>query len=263
MDGNDHKTGILPLMKKYLLLFLSIAFLGFVSVAYAAPAFVQATSTNSGSTSKVSSTATFGSNTTAGNLIVVGFGYVSNTVNASSVTDSQGNVFTKAIGPTRQSAIPWSNYIYYATSTAGGTKDVVNVRLSATAAFFRVFVHEFSGANTLDVIGSSTGTSGNLATAAVITTQLQEAVLGMGISNSGGNATGTNYIQATRDSTGEMTEYRILSATSSETAPQTSGGGQWIDQLAGFYLTSAPSNTPAGNFRWRGIFQWIGSFIFR
>ena len=33
--------------------------------------------------------------------------------------------------------------------------------------------------------------------------------------------------------------------------------------IVGAFKAAATGNTPAGNYRWMGIFQWIGSFIFR
>src|ERR1051326_5865677 len=124
------------------------------------PTFVQANfaQVNSGKTVP----AVFATANTAGNLIVA---YVvwSNT-GAVSVSDSRGNVYTSAVGPTA-----WSNgasaQVFYARNIAAGTNTVTATFASAVNPFGLLYVHEYAGVDPtlpLDVARAATGTSGSL-----------------------------------------------------------------------------------------------------
>jgi hypothetical protein len=72
----------------------------------------------------------FTTNTKAGDLILVAFDYPA-TSTPSSVTDSQGNVFT-AVGSQLTSPGQTGRRVYYATDIKGGI-DTVTVTLSANS----------------------------------------------------------------------------------------------------------------------------------
>jgi len=127
--------------------------IGFVQVNYK-------TSNPSGSTLA----AAYPAAQTAGNLNIVVVGWNDTTAAVSSVTDSRGNTYTRAIGPTTGTAL--SQSIYYAKNIIAGS-NTVTVVFNQTAAYPDVRVLEYSGADTtnpLDVTAgaSGTGLTGNL-----------------------------------------------------------------------------------------------------
>src|ERR1051325_9207569 len=101
------------------------------SIAQTSPAFVQiAAGAASPSTSSLA--LAFSANTAVGNLILVGVDHDSNAT-VSSVSDSQGNVFT-AIGAQLTTPGGARSRVYYANSIKGGA-DTVTVNLSASSSF--------------------------------------------------------------------------------------------------------------------------------
>ncbi len=124
-----------------------------------------AVATNSVQTvSKVSSGASstlslsFPANTVAGNLILVGFDFDSNST-LSSVTDSQGNLFAE-VGSQLTSPGGSRSRVYFAKNIKGGA-DTVTVNLSANSAWFELYVSEYSGVDPVNPIDGQAGSSGS------------------------------------------------------------------------------------------------------
>ncbi|MBZ5625338.1 MAG: hypothetical protein LAQ69_42555 [Acidobacteriia bacterium] len=129
----------------------------FFSASASAQTFVQAAAqAASGSVSSLSSS--FPSNTVTGNLILVGFNFNANAT-PSSVTDSQGNVFTQ-VGSQLTSPGGIGSRVYYAKNIKGGT-DTVTINLSASANFFEVYLAEYSGVDQAAPLDAQAGASGN------------------------------------------------------------------------------------------------------
>ena len=78
---------------------------------------------------------TYTSAQVAGDLNVVVVGWEHTTATISSVTDSQGNVYTLAVGPTQNSDHHLSQSIYYARGilAAGASTNTVTVRFTVPA----------------------------------------------------------------------------------------------------------------------------------
>ena len=109
----------------------------------------------SGSASTLS--LSFAQNTVAGDLILVAFDYDTN-VTPSSVTDSQGNVFTP-IGNQLTSPGGARSRVYYAKNIKGGA-DKVTVNLSATSGWLELYLSEYTGADQTNPIDAQVGASG-------------------------------------------------------------------------------------------------------
>src|SRR6202043_3536209 len=93
------------------------------------------------------------------NIVVVGWNDASAAVK--SITDTRGNTYILAVGPTAGTALTQS--IYYARNIAGGS-NTVTVTFSRTAAYPDVRVLEYAGVDQttpLDVTAAATGTSKN------------------------------------------------------------------------------------------------------
>src|SRR5262249_60802853 len=97
------------------------------------------------STPQSTVTVTFSGAQTAGNLNVVAVGWNDTTAQVSSVTDSKGNVYARAVGPVTLSGT-LSQSIYYAknigTAAAGSNK--VTVAFSQAAAYPDIRILEYS-----------------------------------------------------------------------------------------------------------------------
>jgi hypothetical protein len=182
----------------------------------------------------------------AGNLNVVVVGWNDATTTVSSVTDTNGNIYTLAVGPTVQPAgSGLSQAIYYAkninNATASG--NAVTVRFSAGAAFPDIRILEYSGlspTNPLDVTAAAIGNSLTSSSGSAITTSANELLFAANMVFTGtvGPSAGfTNRMITTPD--GDIAEDRIVTAIGSYQATTSlSGAGPWIMQMAG--LRAAP-----------------------
>ena len=94
---------------------------------------------------------------TAGDLNIVAVGWGDTTSTISSVTDSGGNTYTRAVGPTTTTGL--QQVIYYAKNIAGGG-NTVTVKFSQAASYPDVRILEYSGLDTsspLDVTAAGVG----------------------------------------------------------------------------------------------------------
>ena len=134
---------------------------------------------------------------TAGNLNVVVVGWNDSTTTVSSVTDTKGNVYTPAVGPTTISGVE-TQTIYYAKNIAAATAgaNAVKVTYSAAAAYPDIRILEYSGAdpNTpVDVVSASTGNSASSTSAAVTTTNANDLLFGANLVQSTTTAAGSGF----------------------------------------------------------------------
>jgi uncharacterized protein (TIGR03437 family) len=120
----------------------------------------------------------FRSNTVAGDLILVGFDFISSaTPNA--ITDSQGNTFTP-IGNQLTSPGGAHSQIYYAKSVKGGS-DAVTINFSANSRFLEVYLAEYSGVdpnNPIDGQAGAFGVAGAVSSGNTTTTVAGDVIYG-------------------------------------------------------------------------------------
>jgi len=198
--------------------------IGFVQVNYK-------TSNPSGSTLAVAYPAA----QTVGNLNIVVVGWNDTTAAVSSVTDSRGNTYTRAVGPTTGTAL--SQSIYYAKNIIAGS-NTVTVVFNQTAAYPDVRVLEYSGADTtnpLDVTAgaSGTGLTGNSGSAT--TTSAHELVFGAGMTFDIYNAAGSGYTNRVITNFGDIAEDRSVTSTGSYNATAAMrASAAWVMQMATF-----------------------------
>jgi hypothetical protein len=130
-----------------------------VSAPAATPSFVQSiASASHGSPSGI--TLSFPSNTLAGDVLLVAFDYEGTTV--SSVTDTQGNVFTP-VGNQLASPGGALGQVYYVANIKGGA-DTVMVNLSGASSYLEAYLTEYSGVNPTSPIDAEAGASGSAGT---------------------------------------------------------------------------------------------------
>ena len=194
---------------------------------------------------------TFTSAQTAGNLNVVVVGWNDTTATVSSVTDSKGNVYSRAVGPTVLSG-QLSQAIYYAKNiqAAAANTNTVTVQFSVAANYADIRILEFSGLDTtnpVDVTAAATGTTATSSSGAATTTNGNDLIFGantVATATSGPGPGFTSLIITPPD--GDIAEYAAVSAAGSysATAPLYDAG-PWVMQMVAFRGAGAPADTTA------------------
>ena len=187
---------------------------------------------------------------TAGDLNVVVVGWNDATAIVNSVTDSKGNVYTRAVGPTTVSGT-LSQSIYYAKNivAAASNANVVTVRFNVAAQFADIRVLEYSGldpVNPVDVVAAATGTGTTSSTPAATTTNANDLIFGANTVTSLTTGSGTGFttrVITTPD--GDIAEDRIVTAVGSYSASAPMASGTWIMQMVAFKAAGGvPDVTP-------------------
>jgi hypothetical protein len=181
---------------------------------------------------------------TAGNLNLVIVGWNDTTAQVSSVTDSKGNVYSLAVGPTLLSAAaggPLTQSIYYSKNIAAATAgaNAVTVTFTAAAVFADIRVSEYSGLNSANPLDVAVGASGNSATSSsgsVTTTSATDLLVGANTVETSTIGAGTGFTQRLTTPDGDIAEDRAVTATGSysATAPLSSAGG-WVMQMVALH----------------------------
>jgi chitodextrinase len=218
-------------------------------------AYVQGTYQTPDSASSVS--VTYASAQASGDLNVVSVGWSDSVSTVQSITDSQGNNYVAAVGPTSSTGNA-SLSIYYAKNiaAAAANANTVTVTFSGTVSYPEVRVLEYSGLdpnNPFDVgIGASgTGTAQN--SGSVTTTNANDLLVAFNYLDDSTTASGTGYTQRLITNGGDLVEDQIVTSTGSYSATSTQGGADWwVMQLAAFRAASTgggnttPPTAPSG-----------------
>ena len=177
---------------------------------------------------------------TAGDLNVVVVGWNDTVSAVSSISDSAGNAYTLAVGPT--TALGARQSIYYAKNIKGGS-NTVTVNFNQAAAYPDVRVLEYANADTtnpLDVTAAATGSSTTANSGPATTTAANELVFAADTIATGTPGAGTGFtarIITPHDS--DLAEDKLAGApgTYSATAPL-APSGYWVMQMATFKFQS-------------------------
>jgi IPT/TIG domain len=192
------------------------------------------------STSASSLATSYPSAQTAGNLNIVVVGWNDTASVVSSITDSNGNTYTRAIGPTAGTALTQS--IYYAKNIAAGS-NTVTVTFNKAATYPDVRVLEYRGADTanpLDVTAAAVGTGLAANSGPASTTSMNELVFGGGMTFDTFNAPGSGFTKRVITNFGDIAEDTTVASTGlySATAPLRASA-PWVMQMAAFRGQSA------------------------
>ena len=220
--------------------------------AQAAIAFVQANAAVP-QTAQTTVTIPYPATQTAGNLNVVVIGWNDSAVNLSSVTDTNGNVYQLAVGPTVIAGTS-SQAIYYAANIAAAAAgaNTVAVRFTGAARYADIRILESSGVATtspLDGTASATGTNATSASGTVTTTASSALLVAANMVQTWTKAAGTGFVaRLITNPDGDIAEDRIVTAAGSYSATAALGGaGPWIMQLVAFRDAGSggtPDTTP-------------------
>lgn len=192
---------------------------------------------------------TYESMQTAGDLNVVVVGWNDSTATVASVTDTKGNVYMRAVGPTIVSGTI-SQSIYFAKNIAGAAAaaNTVTVTFSTAAASPDIRIAEYGGADTnnpVDAVAANSGNSSTSSSGSATTMNPTDLIFGANIvyTYTAGPGSGfTTRMITTPD--GDIVEDEMVSTAGSysASAPLTSAG-TWIMQMVAFRTPGAPTLT--------------------
>jgi hypothetical protein len=203
-------------------------------------------------TSETTVNVTFNAAQAAGDLNVVVVGWFDTTAVVSSVTDSSGNTYTRAVGPTTISGSVWpiSQSIYYAKNIAAAAAGAnsVTVTFSPAAAYPDIRILEYSGAdpnNPVDVTAASSSSSTMSSSGSATTTNPTDLLFGANTVDSGTTGPGTGFTQRLLTPEDEdIAEDTMVTAAGSysATAPL-SPSALWVMQMVAFRTPAAANFT--------------------
>ncbi len=222
------------------------------------PAFVQANWTAK-SSSSVTVASTYSAAQTAGNLNVVVVTWNDATAQVQAVTDTTGNTYQRAVGPTTRSSAA-SQSLYFAinkTTTVAGA-NAVTVTFSVAATTPEIRIAEYSGIDPLQPLDVAVGSSGNSSSSSsgsATTRNAADLIVGANWASGVTTGAGSGYTARTITTPGDILEDRVVTSagTYSATAP-VSPSGAWIMQLAAFRSVGSPqpdltlTKTHSGSF---------------
>ncbi len=182
----------------------------------------------------------------AGDLNVVVVGWNDTTSKVTSVSDSSGNAYTLAVGPTTGTGL--SQSIYFAKDIVSGSNQVT-VTFNQTAAYPDIRILEYAGLDTgspLDVTAAAAGNSSSANSGTATTTATNELLLGadtIATTTTGVESGFTSRIITSPDS--DFVEDKVVSSTGSYSATASLSSGSWVMQMAAFRIAAGSSSPPS------------------
>ena len=187
---------------------------------------------------------------TAGDLNVVVVGWNDSTTTVSAVTDSKGNAYARAVGPTIVTG-SLSQSIYYAKNivAAAAGANAVTVTFSAAAAYPDIRILEYKGAdpaNPVDVTAAGTGSNTSSNSGAATTTNATDLLFGANMVGSFTDGPGTSFTsRMITYPDGDIAEDRAVTATGSYSATAAlTSPAPWIMQLVAFRTPGGDTTPP-------------------
>jgi len=193
-------------------------------------------------------TVTFGKAQNAGDLNVVIVGWNDTTQSVNTITDSAGNAYTLAVGPTKNPGF-LSQSIYYAKNIAASSAgNVVTVTFTGAAAFPDVRILEYAGIDTSVAVDRTIGASGNTSVSdsgALTTTNANDLLVSGNMVFTASAAPGagfTNRIVTSPDA--DSVEERVVTAIGTYNGTESlSGAGPWVAQMVAFRAAGGGGGT--------------------
>ena len=215
--------------------------------APAAIAFVQVNSATP-QTPQASVSVTYTAAQTAGdtNIVVIGWSDATSTI--ASVTDTNGNTYSPAIGPTQQAGIQ-SQAIYVAPNivAAGAGANSVTVTFSGSVPFPDMRILEYSGLAAVSPLDAAVGGTGNGTTSnsgSLTTTSPNELLFAASTVDSITTGAGTGYTSRVITSTdSNIAEDQGAAAVGTYSATASMSSGNWVMQLIALRAASQTAGT--------------------
>jgi fibronectin type 3 domain-containing protein len=241
------KSPYTSLRSSIMLLILLLGASAFFEAQVATPVFVQVNSAVPQSTSVPSVVVTFNAAQTAGNLNLVAVGWNDTQATVASVTDTAGNSYVRAVGPTLGSGLSQSIYLAKNIVAAAAGTNRVTVAFSPAAQYPDVRILEYGGidpANPVDNTAAATGNSTTSNSGVAVTANPTDLLVGANMVFTGTTGPGSGFTtRVITNPDGDIAEDRLVTAAGSysATAPLSSAGA-WVMQMVA--LRAAGSQPP-------------------
>jgi fibronectin type 3 domain-containing protein len=193
-------------------------------------------------------TVAYNSAQTAGNLNVVAIGWGDTTATITSVTDTKGNAYQLAVGPTLYSGVGTAS-VYYAVNIVGASAgaNTVTVKFNTAAVYPDVRILEYSGIVTsspIDVTAAAIG-SGTLASSGLgTTTGANDLLFGSDLAGTLSTGGGPGFNLRVNTAAGNVAEDATVTPGAYDTSATISPTGGWIMQLVAFKGTVTSGTQP-------------------
>ena len=178
----------------------------------------------------------------AGDLNVVIVGWGDTTATVQSVTDTSGNAYVRAVGPTLMTGT-LSQSIYYAKNILAPGANTVSVSFSAPAVYPDIRILEYRGldpANPLDVVAAAVGNNATPNSGAATTTAANELIVGADLTTGATVAAGSGFTsRMITVPDADIAEDQVVASTGSYAATASAPGGPWLMQMATFRAAGA------------------------
>jgi len=196
-------------------------------------------------------TVTFPAAQAAGDLNVIAVGWNDTTATVSSVTDTQGNSYARAVGPTAYPGVVTQS-IYYARNIAAAAAGAnsVTVEFNVAAVYVDVRILEYAGLDPIAPLDATAEAWGNSATndsGPLTTTGANELLFAANLTTGWTNTPGagfTSRVITSPDS--DIAEDRVVASAGTYRGTAT-GAGEWVMQMVAFRSVSAQPPTAPGN----------------
>jgi hypothetical protein len=184
-------------------------------------------------------TVTFTKAQNAGDLNVVIVGWNDSTATVNTISDSAGNAYTLAAGPTVLSGF-LSQSIYYAKNIAASSAgNVVTVKFTGSAAFPDVRILEYAGIDTsiaVDRVAAASGSTSVSDSGALQTSNANDLLVSGNMVYTASVTPGTGFTQRiVTNPDADSAEDRVVSAVGTFNGTESlSSSGPWIAQMVAF-----------------------------
>src|SRR5258706_1112557 len=239
-------------MRVWLTLIAIATALGFSSHRIQAQATISFVQVNSATPQSSATTVTvrYASAQAAGDLNVVVVGWNDATALVSSVADTLGNTYVRAVGPTVRAGSATQS-IYYAANiaAAAANANTVTVTFNVAAVNADIRIAEYRGiatSNPVDVTAAAVGSSTSTDSGAATTTNANDLLVGANVVQKHTSGPGTSYTSRIITSPdGDILEDRVVTSTGSYSAvAPSSPTGWWIMQMVAFKAASSDTQVP-------------------
>jgi FtsP/CotA-like multicopper oxidase with cupredoxin domain len=172
------------------------------------------------------------------NVVIVGWRDITRTVNT--VTDTNGNTYQLAIGPTTSTLGGLRQSIYYASNIAAGANAVTVTFTGGAATRPDVRILEYSNATALDQTRGASGTATTASSGSGTIIEAPELIVGASMTATTTTGPGTSFTTRiiTPAPNSDIAEDRVVQSTGSysATAPMsgTTATRRWVMQMATF-----------------------------
>jgi len=209
--------------------------------------FVQLKESRASTNADSISTGTFASAIGGAHLMVVWVWYDSSTQSVTTVTDTAGNAYVRAVGPTTGTGMmaAWRQEIWYAKNTAGASGVSVKATFSGTFnAEKAITAHEYAGADTtapLDQTAAAAVSGSNVSSGAKTTSSPNELIFGATLFQASGSS-GSGFTRRSSIAN-NVSEDKVVTSTGSYAATFTNSSQSAIAQMATFKAASTSSSS--------------------